>query len=198
MTNLSGWYAEGDSSKECDLRSTKVKRSLIIMLLCASCIATKDVVSPPRELDQVRRVRQSLANIEPVARGTRSTESTDRDLIFDQRRSAAVSIDEYTNAQRSVRESMQFNPIVQQPRSHRMSRLSTAARGLLVQRIETASHGAPPMLCRPGGSKADLLVNRLESLGLATVEMEGDGNCQVCRCKFPLTCEYAHFVSHAC
>lgn len=46
---------------------------------------------------------------------------------------------------------------------------------MLVKKIEAASKGSQP---RQTGGHATALLDRLEGLGLASVEMDGDGNCQ--------------------
>lgn len=66
--------------------------------------------------------------------------------------------------------------LAKQPKQYRMSRLGTAARGLLVQNIESASKS--PEYRRPTGTMTSMLDDRLASLGLASYIMEGDGNCQ--------------------
>ena len=66
--------------------------------------------------------------------------------------------------------------------SHRMSRISTAARNLIVRSIESVAK-SPPSSPQPGGTayKATFLNERLGGFGLSSVEMDPDGNCQVGR-----------------
>ena len=123
---------------------------------------------PARRPDELRR-SLTTAPIRPVARGTRDT---DRQSVTEQRLSAVQSLKESSLLRQSTRLALS-----QQPRAHRMSRLGTAARGMLVQNIETQSKS--PTMKRPANAgKAASLNVQLASLGLASVEMEGDGNCQ--------------------
>jgi hypothetical protein len=139
-----------------------------------ACCGGKHRDEPPlAEIENsASTLRRSITSsgIQPVPRSTRDTDLT---IVSQQRRQASVSIsDEPSRVRSNTRVAL-----AQQPRSHRISRIGTAARGLLVQKIETASK-SPVMNRSSSGSKAAILLERLASLSLGSVEMDPDGNCQ--------------------
>ena len=146
-----------------------------------------DVERSPAELANTRsqHIRQSLthADVAPLARSTRDTDTLTRQSVAEQRRSASItmtSISEHIGQQpssvKSLRMSrMSFGSHPSSVKSLRMSRMSFGSRGMLVKKLEAASKGNLPR--QPGGHAA-VLLDRLAGLGLASVEMDGDGNCQ--------------------
>ena len=66
-----------------------------------------------------------------------------------------------------------LQPAAREPLSRRMSRIGTLNRHQLIEGIDAASKSKDG----PAGANSDL-GRRLSSLGLSSVEMEGDGNCQ--------------------
>jgi hypothetical protein len=109
------------------------------------------------------------ANIEPKRMATRSVLKAD---VLDQRQKASMTLRESSLGRQGTRVALG-----KQPRSHRMSAMRRSARGLLVQNIEEAAK-APSSPARKAKGKAAFLDERLRLLGMASVEMEGDGNCQ--------------------
>jgi len=121
------------------------------------------------------------AGVEPVHVQTR--DATKRDVL-EQRQSAMRSMRDLNEPDKrpaAVRRRSTRLALDAQPKSMRMSRVGSAALGLLVKNIETASKEPDS----PGGSvpravrgKAAGLEERLRALGLSSVDMEPDGNCQ--------------------
>ena len=114
----------------------------------------------------------SVAGIQPVNLTTREA---NRDQVMEQRRSAYHQITEMPTPSREKTRVA----LAAQPANHRMSRVGTMARGILVKNMEHSSKEGKdmtPIVAHHGAAAG--LIARLRTLGLASVEMEGDGNCQ--------------------
>jgi hypothetical protein len=121
----------------------------------------------------------ATAGVKPLEVTTRGQELT-KETIMKQQQSArdlarATSDVSLSNLPRA---SFSHQPLREQPRAHRMSRIGSISRGKLVKSIEEAAKVASPTKVSHAQG-AGLLLERLHSLGMASVEMEGDGNCQV-------------------
>jgi len=120
----------------------------------------------------------ATAGVKPLEVTTRGQELT-KETIMKQQQSArdlarATSDVSLSNLPRA---SFSHQPLREQPRAHRMSRIGSISRGKLVKSIEEAAKVASPTKVSHAQG-AGLLLERLHSLGMASVEMEGDGNCQ--------------------
>jgi len=134
--------------------------------------------SPAKARAGVLVTSLGAAGVEPVKRTTR--DATKRDVL-DQRSLATKAVDDALTRTRRQPTRTAIRSLDQQPKRHRMSRLGTAARGALVKNIETAAKAPQAsqhsFMRAPPGTAASLL-ERLHSLGMDSVEMEPDGNCQ--------------------
>ena len=118
-------------------------------------------------------LRTSLAGLEPIVHQSRDANKAE----VLQQREAAVETTRNLHATAAKQRSRVASLSVQ-PRSNRMSRLGTMARGQIVKLLEEKSAEKEAKLTRPQIGSATGLKERLHSLGLESVEMEGDGNCQ--------------------
>lgn len=124
--------------------------------------------------DNLRESSLSIAGIEPVIHKSRDAK---KDEVVAQRTSAYNVL---ANAPSPLKRE---KTRIAGPRSSfvlqkRMSRIGTMRRGNLVQGMEQASKQPVQMVRGPSIGTAESLLTRLESLGLTSVEMVGDGNCQ--------------------
>ena len=112
------------------------------------------------------------AKVEPVMVPTR--DQTRKDLILAQRMSMRASMSNPSTLPNASAKAP--HALSSQPVNHRMSRIGTMKRGMLVKNIEQVSN--EQQRGQSGMGTAATLRQRLASLGLVSVEMEGDGNCQ--------------------
>ena len=134
----------------------------------------------PSDLAASELARIVSTNVDPVLLLTRGATKKD---VLDQRRTATAQLSSLrdTSPEKSVSGSSvaaQLRssrlalgaPVSREPLSRRMSRLTTMGRRQIVEGIQAAAD--------TNGGEGSGLGRRLESLGLSSLEMEGDGNCQ--------------------
>ena len=116
-------------------------------------------------------------NVDPVMLRTRGATKKD---VLDQRRTATEELSSLRNTSDdspAVVAQLRSSRLALGPArsegslSRRMSRISTMGRRQIVEGIRAAADSH--------GGQGSGLGRRLESLGLSSLEMEGDGNCQV-------------------
>lgn len=113
----------------------------------------------------------SATGIQPLVTGTRQLE---KNAVMRQRQLSQSSFSQHSPTSGTR---IALTPVSRPPVSHRMSRIGTITRNLLVKQIEDVA--SEPTLHRDASvGTASGLTQRLRSLGLASVEMMGDGNCQ--------------------
>ena len=140
-------------------------------------------ISDERSIEWSQTFNKQLtsAGIQPVQKRTRDIS---RANVDEQRKSALESLSGDRQLEASItrlaRCSVHGAPeLSAQPVRHRMSRIGTMARGALVKNIEDASKSPTVELALHGAAAG--LINRLNSLGMCSVEMEGDGNVSQAR-----------------
>ena len=142
-----------------------------------SCCGKQDMPvsdpnGPPRPSGRASTLLAS-AGVQPIRHQTRDA---DRSEVLLQREAAAATAKNLKPTKQPTRVALVGAP---QLRSNRMSRLGSVARFQVVKALqETSSAEDAARLTRPNMGSAAGLVERLHSLGLDSVEMEGDGNCQ--------------------
>ena len=144
------------------------------MSCCGNKTSAIELMATANAGAPAKTLRSSLAGVEPVLHQTRDAVKAD---ILHQRESAeAFTRDLNATGKQRTR----VASISAQPRSNRMSRLNTMARGELVKTLQKSSKESSDgaKLTKPNMGSATGLKERLHSLGLDSVEMEGDGNCQ--------------------
>ena len=134
----------------------------------------------PSDLAASKLAQKVSTNVDPVMLRTRGASKKD---VLDQRRTATERL---TSLRNTSDDSPRRSAAVAQLRSsrlalgparsegslsRRMSRISTMGRRQIVEGIQAAADSH--------GGQGSGLGRRLESLGLSSLEMEGDGNCQV-------------------
>ena len=117
------------------------------------------------------------AGVEPVMKPTRPTErDEDKAAILEQRKSA---VDFWSTAKSGTLKKNKTQLALFDPpplKSNRMSQMGTLGRGVMIKKIEeAASPNSKAIKAREG---AGGLIKRLRDLGMASIEMQGDGNCQ--------------------
>jgi len=105
-----------------------------------------------------------------------STRNIKKEDVMMQRRATHAAIEMHSKTRRRSHTSPAHISLAKQPMNHRMSRAGSIFRGQLVQQIEEAAKQDSEGDDTTGTALG--LIARLRSLGLASVEMEGDGNCQ--------------------
>ena len=108
---------------------------------------------------------------------TRPTErDEDKAAILEQRKSA---VDFWSTAKSGTLKKNKTQLALFDPpplKSNRMSQMGTLGRGVMIKKIEeAASPNSKAIKAREG---AGGLIKRLRDLGMASIEMQGDGNCQ--------------------
>ena len=136
----------------------------------------------PSDLAASKLAQKVSTNVDPVLLRTRGVTKKD---VLDQRRTATERLtslrntsDDNASPRRSAAVSqLRSSRLALGPArsegslSRRMSRISTMGRRQIVEGIQAAADSH--------GGQGSGLGRRLESLGLSSLEMEGDGNCQV-------------------
>ena len=143
---------------------------------CLRCFPSKKGnldIHVPNDYDSFSFAQNlAAAGVEPVLRNT-------RDIAKDEVRMQRQKSMQMSHAPSLSREGTRF--ALQQPPpkplTHRMSRIGSMSRGMLVKNLEAMSK-EPKILREPSLGTASGLTQRLESLGMSSVEMAGDGNCQ--------------------
>ena len=120
-----------------------------------------------------KSVGPALAGLNPIRMSTRNIKKED---VMMQRRATHAAIEMHSKTRRRSHTSPAHISLAKQPMNHRMSRAGSIFRGQLVQQIEEAAKQDSEGDDTTGTALG--LIARLRSLGLASVEMEGDGNCQ--------------------
>ena len=134
-----------------------------------------DVTRTPSEAAASDMSRRVSTAVQPVLLSTRAVTKKD---VLDQRTRAAsltssLSLTSPAAAVPPHGSRVALQPAAREPLSRRMSRIGTLNRHQLIEGIDAASKSKDG----PAGANSDL-GRRLSSLGLSSVEMEGDGNCQ--------------------
>jgi hypothetical protein len=141
----------------------------------ASAPAPAPPATPRADADEtLSRILAGNQLAEPTRVGTRDTKT---DEVHAQRQSAILFLAALSAKRLSKQKTrVALRPqLADQPRSRRISRLGTLARGKLVTDLKTASEGVSP---GSRGSASSNIEARLRPLALEMVIMEGDGNCQ--------------------
>ena len=141
------------------------------MPCCPGKQAETDVLNTSGYLGSTFTESLASAGVQPVVKSTRDAEKNE--VLQQRQQSMRMSVS--GEAAANTRFALTSTP--PRPLSHRMSRLGTMVRGNLVKNLEKMSQ-EPQLLQQPSLGTARGLTQRLASLGLASVEMEGDGNCQ--------------------
>ena len=142
------------------------------MACCAAHRSNADVDEPeagaPSALSSLNANFLSNAGIEPVMLNTRDADKTD---VLAQRKSA------YIVMRNSSMQRQQTRLAAPRKVEKRMSRIGTFSRTRIVKGMEEAAK-EPQITHGASLGTAESLLQRLESLGLTSVKMVGDGNCQ--------------------
>ena len=136
----------------------------------------------PSDLAASKLAQKVSTNVDPVMLRTRGVTKKD---VLDQRRTATERLSSLRNTSDDSASPRRSAAVAQLRSSRlalgparsegslsrRMSRISTMGRRQIVEGIQAAADSH--------GGQGSGLGRRLESLGLSSLEMEGDGNCQV-------------------